>query len=150
MKALLISCLLFVFAVGAAGFDKDLFGQPTDQRSRDSSTMDRAGLVAALRAKHVSVEADGDVEQPFLSIAGRMIKIYGEDVQVFQYADAATMEAQAARISSDGSTIGTTKPFWIGTPHFFKRGKLLILYVGDEERVVKALEAVMGRQFAGN
>lgn len=149
MKPLLISCLLFLSAIGATGCGKDLFGQSRDQKSRDPSTMDRAALLDALRAKGVSVEADGDVEQPFLSITGQMVKIHGEDVQIFEYPDAATMEAQAARVSPDGSTIGAAKPFWVGTPHFFKRGKLLVLYVGEEDRVSKTLEAIMGRQFAG-
>ena len=78
-----------------------------------------------------------------------MIKLHGEDVQVFQYPNAAAVEAEAARVSRDGSTVGTTKLHWIGPPHFYKQGRLLVLYVGDESKVLKALEAVLGRQFAG-
>lgn len=78
-----------------------------------------------------------------------MIKIGDQDVQVFQYVDAAQVEAQAARVSPDGDTVGTSKIRWIGSPHFFKQDKLLILYLGEDEKVLKALEAVLGRQFAG-
>ena len=78
-----------------------------------------------------------------------MIKVHGEDVQVFQYADAAAADAEAAPISRNGMAVGTRKIFWVGPPHFFKQGKLLVLYVGNDDKVLKVLEAVLGRQFAG-
>jgi hypothetical protein len=93
--------------------------------------------------------AVGDVDQPFFSITGRMIKVHGEDVQVFQYANAAAADVESAPISGDGRAIGTRKIRWIGSPHFFKREKLLVLYVGDNGKVLGSLEAVLGRQFAG-
>lgn len=93
--------------------------------------------------------AAGEVDQPFFSIPGRMIKVHGEDVQVFQYANTAAADAEAAPISRDGSGVGTRKIHWIGSPHFFKKGKLLVLYVGDNDKVLGSLGAVLGQQFAG-
>jgi len=78
-----------------------------------------------------------------------MINVRGEDVQVFQYSNAAATDAQAALVSLDGSAVGTTKVQWVGPPHFYKKGKLLVLYVGDNDKVLKTLEAVLGQQFAG-
>ncbi len=78
-----------------------------------------------------------------------MIQVSGEDVQLFQYAHTAAAEAEAALVSPDGSTVGTSKLHWIGPPHFYKKGKLLVLYVGNNDKVLKALEAVLGRPFAG-
>jgi hypothetical protein len=78
-----------------------------------------------------------------------MIKVRGEDVQVFEYSDATAAEAQAALVSPSGSAVGTTKIHWVGPPHFFKKGRLIVLYVGDDDKVLNALEAVLGRQFAG-
>lgn len=78
-----------------------------------------------------------------------MIKVHGEEVQVFQYPHAAAADAQAALVSPDGSAVGTSKILWVGPPHFFKQGKLLVLYVGDNGKVLKALEAALGRPFAG-
>jgi len=78
-----------------------------------------------------------------------MIKVRGEDVQVFEYSDAMAAEAQTALVSPSGSAVGTTKIHWVGPPHFFKKGRLIVLYVGDNGKVLKALEAVLGRQFAG-
>jgi len=78
-----------------------------------------------------------------------MIRVRGEDVQVFPYASAAAAQAQAALVSRNGSTVGTTKLHWIGPPHFYRQGRLLVLYVGSDDQVLKALDAVLGRQFAG-
>ena len=78
-----------------------------------------------------------------------MIKVYGEDVQVFEYSGPTVMEAEAAKISRDGNTVGTSKIHWIGSPHFFRRGKLLVLYMGDSENVLKTLQTTLGPQFAG-
>lgn len=78
-----------------------------------------------------------------------MIKVYGEDVQVFQYRSAAQAASQAAAVSADGGTVGTAKIQWAGAPHFYRTGKLLVLYVGEDRRVLKVLQAVLGAQFAG-
>ena len=78
-----------------------------------------------------------------------MIKVSGEDVQVFQYFHAAAADAQAALVSPDGSAIGASKIHWVGPPHFYRKGRLLVVYVGDHDNVLKALEAVLSRQFAG-
>ncbi len=110
---------------------------------------DYATLLSALRAAGVRAQRGDEVEQPFLSLKGTMIKIGEEDVQVFQYSDAAQVAAQAARISPDGGTVGTSKIRWIGSPHFYKQDKLLVLYLGEDGKVLKALEAILGRQFAG-
>ena len=103
----------------------------------------------AMRGRGAAVGLVGDVEQPFLSVTGSMVQVNGEDAQVFAYPSAAAMEAQAARISPDGSTVGTSKIHWIGAPHFFKQGKLLVLYVGENDDLLRILTATLGRQFAG-
>ena len=127
--------LLLVVTVGSASGT----GPVTDQPS----------LIRALRAAGAGAEQAGDVDQPFLSIKGRMIRVHGEDVQVFQYANAATADVETAPISRDGTTVGTRKIHWIGSPHFYKKGRLVVLYVGDDDKVQRTLEAVLGPQFAG-
>ena len=152
MKVFLLSiCWLFVVAAGTAscGGKVSVANQAQPGKLQGGPVTDYASLIDSLRAGGVSVEPEGEVDQPFLSVTGTMIKLHGEDVQVFQYPNAAAAEAQAARVSRDGSAVGTTKIHWIGPPHFYKQGRLLVLYIGDEDKVLKALEAVLGRQFAG-
>lgn len=143
--------LLSVAAVGSAtGGEKSAGPDHAQQKpSKSEPVTDYPGLIKGLRALGAGATAVGHVDQPFFSIAGRMIKVHGEDVQVFQYASAAAADAEAAPISRDGMTVGSRKIHWIGSPHFFKKGKLLVLYVGDNDKVLGSLQAVLVRQFAG-
>lgn len=138
---------MLLLALGFAGQG----GEPVlaQAQALERAITDGASLVRELRAAGAKVEIAGEVDQPFLSITGTLIKLQGEDVQVFEYSSAAQMEAEAKLISRDGTTVGNRKIHWIGPPHFFKQGRVLVLYVGDEKKVEKALEAVLGRQFAG-
>jgi hypothetical protein len=143
--------LLFVAAVGSAIDGEKLTGldQAHQKTPNRGPVSDYPSLIKGLRALGVGATATGKVDQPFFSITGRMIKVHGEDVQVFQYANAAAADAEAVPISRDGRAVGTRKIHWIGSPHFFKKEKLLVLYVGDNDRVLGSLEAVLGQQFAG-
>lgn len=152
MKLFLFSIgLFFVVAAGstACGGTLSLSNQPQQSESPAGPVTDYTSLIDNLRAAGVRVRPEGEVDQPFFSVTGMMIKVLGEDIQVFQYSNAAAAEAQAAQVSLDGSAVGTTKLHWVGPPHFYKKGKLLVLYIGDTDKVLKALEAVLGRQFAG-
>jgi hypothetical protein len=144
-------CSLVIAAACAAGCSGNSSGldQPRQGESRAGPVTDYASLAANLRAAGASVKPGDEVDQPFFSVTGKMMQVHGEEVQVFQFANAAVADAQAARISPTGSAVGTTKVHWIGPPHFYRKGKLLVLYVGDNDQVLKALQAALGRQFAG-
>lgn len=152
MKLFTLLVGLFVMVAAsptADGRNLSLPSQPQQSKAPAGPLMDYASLIDNLRTAGVSAESEGEVDQPFFSVEGRIIKVSGEDVQVFQYSDAATADAQAALVSPDGSSVGTSRLHWVGPPHFYKKGKLLVLYVGGNAKALKALEAVLGRQFAG-
>jgi hypothetical protein len=146
-RLLFPACLLFIVAAGSTTCGGQ--SEPQAGRSRAGPVADYASLLDGLRAAGVSVKPDGEVDQPFFSVKGMAIEVHGEDVQVFQYSNAAAADAQAALVSRDGGAVGTTKVHWMGPPHFYKKEKLLVLYIGDNEKMLKTLEAVLGRQFAG-
>jgi hypothetical protein len=106
-------------------------------------------LVAALRDTGATVKSGDEIEQPFFAVTGRMVSVAGEDVQVYQYPDEDAARRVAATISPDGGTIGTSRPFWAASPHFYRKGLLIVLYVGDSAAVTRPLERVLGTQFAG-
>ena len=81
-------------------------------------------------------------------MAGTIILVNGERVQVLDYGDADDPEA-AAQISADGSSIGTTMVSWVAPPHFFRTESAIVLYVGENHDVIDALTSVLGPQFAG-
>jgi hypothetical protein len=106
-------------------------------------------LIERLRAGREKVRRKGRVEQPFFSVKGQIITLGHQDVQIFQYRSVKAAELDARKVSSTGSSAGTSMPMWIAPPHFFKSGRLIVLYVGEESSVLKALETALGPQFAG-
>lgn len=117
--------------------------------SHGGEVEDQAGLLDALRATGAEVEVGDEVEQPFFSVKGQVVKVNGMDVQLFEYESAEAMEADAAQVAPDGSSIGTSMVAWIDAPHFFKQGRVLALYIGRDEAMLNQLEEVLGGQFAG-
>ncbi len=122
---------------------------PDNPAGNRSGELDYDGLASALRAQGARVEPGENIEQPFFSVRGRFLRVNGEDVQAFQYASAEAAVADAARVSPDGGTIGTAKPFWAAPPHFYRRDRLIVLYVGENAAVQSLVERVMGPPFAG-
>jgi ABC-type transporter Mla subunit MlaD len=106
-------------------------------------------LVAAFRAVGMTVELGGPIDQPFFKVQGQSLKVNGGDVQVYVYDSAQAMEADASQISADGNSIGTSMADWTGTPHFFKTGNVLLLYLGDDQTLLGLLQNLFGSQFAG-
>jgi hypothetical protein len=103
-------------------------GQPTPIVSHGGPVTGYVSLIDNLRAAGATVEPAGEVSQPFFSVKGQVITVNGGDVQVFEYADAAAADAEAALVSPDGGSVGTSMMSWVAAPHFFKTGKLIVLY----------------------
>lgn len=106
-------------------------------------------FIAELREQGVEAEQGDAIEQAFFSVIGNYVNFNGESVQVFEYASAETMESDAVLVDANGSSIGTSMVTWIATPHFYKKGRILVLYVGDNTETLEVLENVLGPQFAG-
>ena len=141
---LIIGFVLVLVIMGLAGCVSE---EPSV--SHDGPVTDYISLIDNLRQAGATVEPAGELTQPFFSVNGRVIVVNGGDVQVFEYADAVTAEAEAALVSPDGSSIGTSMVGWVASPHFYRVEKLIVLYVGDSETVTDVLESVLGKQFAG-
>lgn len=108
-----------------------------------------ASLVDKLKSTGVSVEIGESVSQPFFTPQGQVIKLSGEDIQVFEYMSEEEAIKESMQVSTDGSSVGTTMISWIDTPHFYQTGKIIILYVGNNPEMIEILSEVLGPQFAG-
>ena len=106
-------------------------------------------LVAALRESGSEVHPIGVVSQPFFTVQGQLFNVDGEEIQVFEFASADEADAVALIVSADGSSAGTSLINWVAPPHFYKAGRLIVIYVGSDSGVIGALQAAMGPQFAG-
>ena len=57
-------------------------------------------------------------------------------------------EVDAEAIGPDGS-IRTMQISWTGTPHFFRRERVIVIYVGEDQAVLDYLTEALGPRFAG-
>jgi len=130
--------ILLAFALASCG------GQPASAQGFGAEE-----FMEALREKGVEPEMGDAVEQVFLSVIGNFVTFDGESIQVFEYDSAETMESDALLVSPDGGAIGTSMVTWVATPHFYKKGRILVLYVGDNAQTLELLESILGTQFAG-
>lgn len=154
MKYILFTALLALFFLSACQpanlSESDGDQEPVTTSGPDvDEPLDTQGFTDALISAGATVGGDGEIEQPFFSVPGQVIIVNGEPVQVFEYSDAAQADSEAAQVSPDGGSIGTTMASWIGPPHFYRAGRLIVLYVGEDQSVIELLEAVLGPQFAG-
>lgn len=117
--------------------------------SHGGPVKDYVSFIDKLRALGATVNPVGESSQSFFSVKGYRIAVNGADVQVFEYADSAAVGADVAKISPDGISVGTSMVDWVGTPHFFKADKIVVLYVGDDSALLNILDQALGKQFAG-
>lgn len=102
-----------------------------------------------LRATGATVSTTIEVTQPFFSVGGIVVRVNGEDLQVFEYPDVASAKADADVISADANNIDGEEYAWIAPPHFYLSGNLMVLYIGDNANTVSLTEEIIGQQFAG-
>lgn len=122
---------------------------PPTSLTESLAVEDKASLIAALQSAGATVEIGESIMQDFFSVDGQSVKVNGADVQVFEYESPEAMEKEASQVASDGGSIGTTMVTWIDAPHFYKAGRMIVLYLGSDQTVLNILEKVMGPQFAG-
>jgi len=128
----------------------------TAPQSHGGPVQDQVSLIDALR-KSVTVDISGTVAQPFLHPqSGTTVRLSGTalaapaDVQLFEYASATDAQADAHQIRADGSGTATTIVDWVAPPHFFLKGRVLVIYAGNDSAVVSLLRNLLGAQFAGS
>lgn len=117
--------------------------------SDPSGAQDLPSLVKALENAGATVESGEPVTQPFFTPEGQTLKVNGADLQVFEYGSAEEMEKEAEQVAPDGGSVGTSMMMWMDTPHFFKAGRIIVLYLGSDKAILDLLNTVMGGQFAG-
>lgn len=95
------------------------------------------------------METGESVFQPFFTPEGSFLKVSGADVQVFEYESPEEMENEASQVSPDGGSIGTSMIMWMEAPHFYKAGRIIVLYVRSDAALLDLLEGSLGPPFAG-
>lgn len=146
LAGILGSCIALIIAVVAIA---TLGPKPVT----DYSTLQRY-----LSNSGASIEEKGEIHEPFFNIEGRRFAVNESNITAYEYDNAEAMEAEASCVSPDG--FGITKEWgdekgsvkqvsWICPPHFYKFGRIIVFYCGDNYSIISLLENALGKQFAG-
>ena len=149
MKLSILSVLFLTFGVFLSACGGAPAANASNASPEPAVVEDQARLIAALQAAGATVEMGEPISQPFFSVEGNIVKVNGADVQVFEYESTEEMELESSQIAPDGSSNATTMITWVDTPHFYKTGRIIVLYIGSDETILNLLEQVLGPQFAG-
>ncbi|MCM1989936.1 hypothetical protein [Oceanirhabdus seepicola] len=119
------------------------------------STFDSEKFEIEMKAKNYEFQLI-HVKKDFLPTTRKRMVIGEEAIDIYLYSNNKKMEKDAKNIDSGGCEYTSTSIFsksvnvsWVSEPHFYKKGKLIVLYVGTNEKIISDLKDIFGEQFAG-
>lgn len=118
--------------------------------SHGGPATDYVSFIDMLRSMGIVVTPNGEVNQEFFSLPGNSILVDGVQVQVFEFGTEEEAIRAAEDINPDGSGTKTMMITWIEPPHFYRKGKIIVLYLGTDAKMLSLLESALGKQFAGS
>ncbi|MGH2613863.1 MAG: penicillin-binding transpeptidase domain-containing protein [Thermomicrobiales bacterium] len=100
---------------------------------------------AQLLGKTLTVEqTDQTVLHPFFRVPGQVVRVNGQDLQVFVYPDATARKSDSARISADGRLIAGEAVAWPVPPRFASAGNVLTVLLSSDTRLAGRVERAIG------
>lgn len=87
-----------------------------------------------------------------IMIDGKQVILQDTEIVVYSYKNSEEMEKSTSLLNEDATTINKEQPIeieWPKNPHFYKKGKIIVQYIGEDEEIVTDLDKIMGKQFAG-
>jgi hypothetical protein len=105
-----------------------------------------------LKLKNYKIELI-DVGKDFLPTIRKRILIGDEAIDVYLYTNCEDVDKDSRRIDSGGCSYTngkeSVKVNWTSFPHFYKKGNIIVQYVGENEKIISDLKEILGEQFAG-
>ncbi|AGX44385.1 putative cell wall binding repeat protein [Clostridium saccharobutylicum] len=122
----------------------------------NNSTFTIDELVSILKTKFNNLTVK-DVEEDFLPTTRKLITIDDESITVYVYNGNEEMEKDATNlINNNGSyekTLANGEEVvcldWTYAPHFYKNGKIIVQYCGENKTILSDLKAILGETFVG-
>ncbi len=121
---------------------------------------DYASFVAYIKTLGLGVGAETKAHSDLYAGNITEVLINNETMYVIEYASETEMTQRASEISPDSTQITRTLPD--GTKqitsilradiptHYYKKGRIIVIYAGKNETIIQILEEIFGPQFAGH
>lgn len=132
------------WARGAGTVVAGLDASPEPGSAEEQLTLD--DVVAVLRDAGLTVEVtDQTVTQDFFAVPATIVRVNGQDLQVFIYGSEDARKADSDQISEDGTQIGTSMITWVAKPHFVPAANVLTLFVSNDEDLAQQIADAIER-----
>jgi hypothetical protein len=98
----------------------------------------------------IEVKESKQIDQPGMSVKGTEVILKEFDnasIQVYEYGSLESANKKVSEITPEGQ-FKTVSVLWNSDPHFFNRGKVIVIYVGEDEEVLELLGTIVS-PFAG-
>ena len=151
LAGIIVGCLIVVISIATPAISEPV--------------MDYSRLLRSLRYYGASSieEYERIGWRYFRDTRGRRVEVNGSGMEVYEFNNATAMEAEASAVSADGSLLSRCNCHWTcmcwhegfdwtgtpGTPHFYKGGRIIVIYIGDNTSTISLLVKALGEQFAG-
>jgi len=80
---------------------------------------------------------------PF-SVGPTRVEVDGREIRVFEYTDVASRASDSSAITMGGYRVHGSPVEWATQPLFWAEGRVLVLYVGEDEALIDLLSRVLG------
>lgn len=154
-KLLILGISIIVIAVGLIGcnsietsenkFDLEKFEMEIKSKGYEYEKQDLEEGLLAETSRYMYLKDN-------IMINGKQVILYDTEIVIYSYKNIEDMEKNASLVNEDASIINKEHPIqveWPKTPHFYKKGKIIVQYIGEDERIINDLNEIMGEQFAG-
>ncbi len=157
--------LLFILlaSAGCSGVSQNVSAalpNPTAVPAPTATPVPAFGLDDLIKLVHAVsgtlVMTEEKVDHGF-AIQGTRAELNGRNVWIYQFSSEGEVIAAAKQVSPDGinvtrrdgNLVVQRHGDWIDTPHFYQKGRLIVIYAGKDAAMMKLLSQSMGPQFAG-
>jgi hypothetical protein len=103
-----------------------------------------------LDKKGVKTETS-DTTKPYFSVKSEDYKIVGGSLSVYEYDvnGKDKLLKDIGTIAENGTVINGTKISWSKAPHIYKKGRVVVIFDGDDEVTLTSLKDILGEPLIG-
>ncbi|MDF2880329.1 MAG: putative cell wall binding repeat protein [Clostridiaceae bacterium] len=151
MKKIILPWLLIIISVLLGSCTVNTQTAEINQSDNPNKTAEfnTKTLTSYLNTKGFDLTIIHEKKGEFLSVNPSIIKIGKENISIYEYKNNWLMEKEASKIKGDGSQIGNAIVDWIAPPRFYKKDKIITIYVGSNMEIINALNQFFSNSFAG-
>lgn len=95
-----------------------------------------------------------NVDKDFLPASRKRMTMEKDVIDIYIYNSNKEVENDSKRIGKDGSNYSNGNRAvtvdWVSDPHFYKKGSIIVQYIGINEKIINDLKDILGNQFAGD